>query len=78
PDGLLLDINLPDLDGYAVLQALRADSATRHIPVIALSADAMPMDVERGLKAGFAAYLTKPVRFETLMQALDDLIGRGA
>lgn len=77
PDAVLMDINLPGMDGYAVLQALRADPATHHIPVIALSADAMPLDVERGLQAGFQAYLTKPVRFDTLMQALDDLIGRG-
>lgn len=77
PDAVLMDINLPRMDGYAVLQALRGDPATHHIPVIALSADAMPLDVERGLQAGFQAYLTKPVRFDTLMQALDDLIGRG-
>jgi PAS domain S-box-containing protein len=78
PDAILMDIHLPGMDGYAVLAALRADPATRAIPVYALSADAMPMDVERGLQAGFRAYLTKPIRYEALMQALGDLIGRGA
>jgi PAS domain S-box-containing protein len=70
PDVILLDIHLPGMDGYAVLQVLQADAGTRDIPVIALSADAMPLDVERGLKAGFRAYLTKPVLIPDLMAAL--------
>ena len=75
PDAILMDIHLPGMDGYAVLAALQADPRTRDIPVFALSADAMPLDVERGLQAGFHAYLTKPVRMETLLQALGELIG---
>ncbi len=71
PDVILLDIHLPGLDGYAVLEALRSDDATRAIPVIALSADAMPAEIERGRRAGFAHYLTKPVVVDSLFQALD-------
>jgi len=70
PDAILLDIHLPGMDGYAVLAALQADSATRDIPVLALSADAMPIDAERGLKAGFVRYITKPVKMEDLMDAV--------
>jgi signal transduction histidine kinase/ActR/RegA family two-component response regulator len=69
PDVILLDIHLPGMDGYALLEALRKDEQTRDIPVIALSADAMPIDVERGLAAGFSAYLTKPVRKDDLLAA---------
>jgi CheY-like chemotaxis protein len=61
PALILLDINLPDMDGYAVMQCLREHEATRQIPVVAISANAMPKDVERGKAAGFAAYVTKPI-----------------
>jgi PAS domain S-box-containing protein len=71
PDVILLDIHLPGMDGYAVLKALRAQPETRGIPVIALSADAMPIDVERGLAAGFRDYLTKPVMMNELMRAIE-------
>lgn len=70
PDAILLDIHLPGMDGYAVLQALHASPRTRDIPVIALSADAMPFDVDSGLTAGFIRYLTKPVRLDELMEVL--------
>ena len=70
PDAILLDIHLPGMDGYAVLAALQADRATRAIPVLALSVDTMPLDVERGLKAGFVRYITKPVKLEELMDAV--------
>jgi signal transduction histidine kinase/ActR/RegA family two-component response regulator len=61
PDLILLDIQLPGIDGYEVLRRLRADEHTRAIPVIAISANAMTGDVEAGLAAGFDAYLTKPL-----------------
>jgi PAS domain S-box-containing protein len=61
PDVILLDIQLPGIDGYEVLRRLRADPRTRDTPVIALSANAMPADVARGHAAGFDDYLTKPV-----------------
>ncbi|HEX5312540.1 PAS domain-containing hybrid sensor histidine kinase/response regulator [Aquabacterium sp.] len=72
-DVILLDIHLPGMDGYEVLQALRSDKATQSIPVIALSADAMPEQVERGLQAGFHAYLPKPLDLPHLMNVLDAL-----
>lgn len=76
PDVIMLDIHLPGMDGYAVLQALLADPATRHIPIIALSADAMPLDIERGLQAGFQAYLTKPVKLNELLNLLNKALRR--
>jgi len=71
PDAILLDIQLPGMDGYAVLAELRKDPATRMIPVLALSADALPLDVEKGLAAGFVHYLTKPVQVNQVMAALE-------
>lgn len=70
PDLILLDIHLPGMDGYAVLKELRADAHTRDIAVIALSADAMPIDVERGLASGFHQYITKPVNVTELIDAI--------
>lgn len=75
PDAILMDMHLPGIDGYAVLAALQGDPRTRHIPVIALSADALPIDVARGLQAGFHTDLTRPVRVEALMSALDGVLG---
>ncbi len=72
PEVILLDINLPDMNGYAVLSALKADAATRAIPVLALTADAMPIDVARGLKAGFHRYLTKPIKASELIAAINN------
>ena len=70
PDIILLDIQLPDMDGYKVLNALHERTATSCIPVVAISADAMPLDVEKGLKSGFREYLTKPVRIEEVVRAI--------
>jgi CheY-like chemotaxis protein len=71
PDVILTDINLPDINGFQVLKILHSDPATEHIPVIAISASAMPLDIERGLKAGFFRYITKPIRVNEFMEALD-------
>jgi PAS domain S-box-containing protein len=71
PDVILMDINLPGMSGYDALEILRADPATHHIPVIALSANAMPRDLEKGMAAGFFRYLTKPIRVREFMEALD-------
>ncbi|MES2604074.1 MAG: response regulator, partial [Pseudomonadota bacterium] len=71
PDVILMDINLPGINGIQVLERLAADSRTSHIPVVALSANAMPRDMERGLAAGFFRYLTKPIRLNEFMDALD-------
>jgi PAS domain S-box-containing protein len=74
PGLILLDIHLPGMDGYAVLEALKAEPGTRNIPVIALSADAMSYDIERGLHAGFNSYLTKPVHLSELMKAVEEAL----
>ncbi|MGE0482998.1 MAG: PAS domain S-box protein [Gammaproteobacteria bacterium] len=74
PDIVLLDIHLPDVDGYTVLAAIRADGACRDLPVVALSADAMPHDVARGERAGFDAYLAKPVDILNLRTTLARLL----
>jgi len=74
PALILLDINLPDMDGYAVMQCLREHEATRHIPVLAISANAMPKDIERGKAAGFVAYLTKPIDVLELLRTVTQLL----
>jgi PAS domain S-box-containing protein len=71
PDVILMDINLPGISGYGALKLLRDDPATAHIPVLALSANAMPRDIEKGLEAGFFRYLTKPIRVHEFMNAVD-------
>ncbi|MCR4303610.1 MAG: PAS domain S-box protein [Gallionella sp.] len=71
PDVILLDINLPDINGFEVLNILRSDPATAHIPVIAVSANAMPLDIKRGMKAEFFRYITKPIKVGEFMEALD-------
>jgi len=70
PDLVLIDLQLPDFDGFEVLRRLRADPLTRAIPCIALSANAMPDDIERGLAAGFADYWTKPIDFAKFLASL--------
>ena len=70
PDVILTGINLPDIDGFEVLKILRSDPATAHIPVIAISANAMPLDVERGLNEGFFRYITKPIKVDEFLDAL--------
>jgi len=74
PDLILLDINLPGLDGYEVLDRLRQQPKTSHTPVLAVSANAMPSDIEKGLKAGFEAYLTKPIDVNNLLQVVDNIL----
>ncbi|MEQ1684030.1 MAG: PAS-domain containing protein [Burkholderiaceae bacterium] len=71
PDLVLLDIQLPGMDGYEVLRRLRLTEAGRQVPVIAVSANAMAHDVEHGLAAGFVRYLTKPLDMLELMAAVE-------
>ncbi len=71
PDLILMDINLPGISGIDALKALREDVATAHIPVVALSANAMARDIEVGRQLGFFRYLTKPIVVEELMSTLD-------
>jgi CheY-like chemotaxis protein/anti-sigma regulatory factor (Ser/Thr protein kinase) len=70
PDLVLVDLQLPDFDGYEVLRRLRADARTRAIPCVALSANAMQEDVDRGLAAGFVDYWTKPIDFVVFVASL--------
>lgn len=71
PDLILMDINLPGMNGTEALKILTRDPLTKHIPVIALSANAIPHDIEKGLAAGFFRYLTKPIRINEFMSTLD-------
>jgi CheY-like chemotaxis protein len=71
PDIVLMDINLPGISGLQALKILIEDPLTAHIPVIALSANALPRDIEKGLEAGFFRYLTKPLKVAEFMETLD-------
>ncbi|SJM95932.1 PAS domain S-box protein [Crenothrix polyspora] len=74
PEVILMDINLPGISGSKALKLLRKDPVTAHIPVIALSANAMPSDIKNGLEAGFFRYLTKPIKINEFMKALDEAL----
>jgi len=74
PDVILMDINLPGISGLEALKILRADTTTATIPIIALSANAMPRDIQRGLDAGFFRYLTKPIKVSDLMETLNEAL----
>ena len=71
PDVILMDINLPGISGIKALKILSEDPLTASIPVVALSANAIPRDIERGLEAGFFRYLTKPIKVNEFMNTLD-------
>jgi PAS domain S-box-containing protein len=71
PDLILMDINLPGISGIKALKILAEHPTTAHIPVIALSANAIPRDIEKGLEAGFFRYLTKPIKVDEFMKTLD-------
>jgi PAS domain S-box-containing protein len=74
PHVILMDIHLPGMSGLEALRVLRQDPTTRHIPVIAVSANAMPLDVVNGLSAGFFRYLTKPFQIDRLLEVLDSAL----
>jgi signal transduction histidine kinase/ActR/RegA family two-component response regulator len=78
PAIILLDLNLPGMSGFEVLAQLRRDPNTAHIPVLALTANAMPRDIERGLSAGFNRYLTKPIDIEQFNEAIDGVLAQRA
>ena len=78
PDLVLMDIHLPGMDGYEILRRMRADPQLAGIPIVALSADAMPHDIERGLAAGFDHYLSKPVDFGELLRIITTLLAQPA
>jgi CheY-like chemotaxis protein len=74
PDLILMDINLPGVNGLDALRILRSDSRTSDIPVIALTANAMPRDLEKGLAAGFFRYLVKPINIDEFTEAINSTL----
>jgi CheY-like chemotaxis protein/nitrogen-specific signal transduction histidine kinase len=76
PEVILMDVNLPGISGIEAMKILRADPSTAHIPIIALSANAVPRDVEKALAAGFFGYLTKPIKVDDFMSTLNIALER--
>ena len=74
PDLIMLDINLPGMDGYEILQILQHNTKTRETPVLAISANAMPSDIQKGLDAGFSHFITKPIKVQELLDVIDELL----
>jgi CheY-like chemotaxis protein len=72
PDLVITEMHLPDVTAYEVLQSLRGDLATKSLPCIVLSGDAMPAHIEQALAAGFDGYWTKPIDIWQMMQKIDD------
>ena len=71
PDLILMDINLPGIDGYEALMIIKADPLTNSIPVIALSADSMASDIKKGLSAGFTEYISKPIQITSFLTTVN-------
>ena len=71
PDVILMDVNMPGMNGIEALKILRADPSTAHIPIVGISANAMPQDIEKGLEHGFFYYVTKPIHVNQFMETLD-------
>jgi CheY-like chemotaxis protein len=71
PEVILMDINLPGMSGIEALKILSEDPVTAYIPVLAISANAMPDDIKKGLEAGFFRYITKPIDVNEFMDSLD-------
>ena len=76
PDLILLDINLPGMDGFEVFRRLREEDSTKHIPIFAISANAMPNDIEKGLEAGFDDYITKPININRLLTSVEEKLNQ--
>ena len=76
PQIILMDIGLPEMDGYAVLRALRDNPRTAPVPVAALTAQAMAGDEQRALAAGFDGYITKPINTRSLPQTIAGMLER--
>ena len=74
PDLILLDVNLPNISGIDLVKLIKTDKLTQHIPVLALSANAMPFDIQKGKDAGFDEYLTKPVNINSLVSRLNQFL----
>ena len=76
PDLILMDIQLPDIDGIPALGKLRADPLTRKTPVVAVSASVMPDDQQRIVASGFDAYVTKPINVKGFLETVERFIGK--
>ena len=75
PHLILLDIHLPDMDGFTVFRHLQSDPDTAHIPVVALSGSAAPSDIQRGNMTGFKKFLSKPINIMEFNSTLDAILG---
>ena len=75
PDLILLDIHLPDMDGFMVFKHLQKDPDVAHIPVVAMSGSAAPGDIQRGLTTGFRKFLPKPINIKELYDTFDAILG---
>ena len=75
PDLILLDLDLPDMQGFEVIRLLQAEEKTMAIPVVVVSADAMVHQIEKLMKAGAKDYLTKPLDIMAFLQVVDDWVG---
>ncbi|WP_160497534.1 response regulator [Paenibacillus dendrobii] len=78
PDLIIMDIQLPGMDGYEALDYLKSREDTRDIPIVAVSSYAMDSDVARGLQAGFAEYITKPINLKFFLERVKELIKQAA
>jgi CheY-like chemotaxis protein len=78
PDIILMDLGLPRVDGWEATRRLKADPATRRIPIIVLSAHAMTSDRDKALQAGGDEFDTKPVRFQPLLEKIEALLARAS
>jgi two-component system, cell cycle response regulator DivK len=76
PDLILMDVNLPEMDGFETTRRLKAERSTRHIPVVALTAHAMTSDRAKALEMGCDDYESKPVDFERLLSKMETLLSR--
>jgi two-component system, cell cycle response regulator DivK len=78
PDLILMDVNLPDVDGWEATRRLKAEATTRHIPVVALTAHAMERDRDKAREAGCDGYESKPIDFPRLVSKMETLLMRRA
>ena len=76
PDLILLDLDLPDIQGFEVIRLLQAEEKTKEIPVVVISADAMPHQIEKLMKAGSKDYLPKPLDIKAFLQVVDEWVGK--
>jgi CheY-like chemotaxis protein len=75
PDVVILDIMMPEISGLDILRQMRRDPALANIPVVVVSATSMPADIKHGMEAGASMYLTKPVGFTELREAIERALG---